>query len=87
MNEWGVFGVIVSLVAFVSIFAKASWSMSEASQRLSDSVDNLKDSFNELKKDNKERCDKLENQGIEFKEKISNHETRIVVLEKAKEIG
>jgi len=73
MTEWGTFGVIAALVAFVIAVVKPIINLNTSITKLSEAVKNLL-----------RYVDKNDDCHAKFTETLSDHETRITVIEKSK---
>lgn len=88
MNEWGVVGVIVTLVGLAVAIIKPIVQLNTNIVRLTDAVDGLKKAHTKIEEDNEkehkqlhERIDhrKKENEGLG--DLVADHERRIGILE------
>lgn len=85
MNEWGVVTVIVVLVGLIATFVKVAVSLTKAITTLTVEVSGLREDLKEQKKDVHESFTKVWNHNEGQDDKLSDHETRIRILEHAEE--
>ena len=71
MTEWGVVGVIITLVTFVIGVGTPILKLNKSINVLTVNVENLKDLLEELKKDNRRAHQDLQEQIDEHTEKIA----------------
>lgn len=81
MNEWGVIGVIISLVGLVTAIVTPIVKLNATVVKLATVVDGLSKEVVTLLGNSRTTHDKLFNKIEEVSSKTSEHETRITVLE------
>ena len=88
MNEWGVVGVIVTLIGLASAIIKPIVQLNTNIVKLTDAVDGLKKANGKLEETNAEEHKQLherinhrkkENEALD--NRVSDHENRISILE------
>ena len=88
MNEWGVVGVIVTLVGLAVAIIKPIVQLNTNIVRLTDAVDGLKKAHTKIEEANAEEHKKLherinnrkkENEALD--DRVTDHENRISILE------
>lgn len=89
MNEWGVIGVIVTLVGLAVAIIKPIVQLNTNIVRLTDAVDGLKKAHTKIEEDNEkehkrlhERIDHRKKENEELEDRVTDHENRISILEK-----
>lgn len=82
MNEWGVFLVIVALVGFVASIYKPIVTLNNNITELTVTMKNLGEDLRKLEASNHDGHKRLWDKSAEQDETLSNHETRITLLEK-----
>ena len=88
MNEWGVIGVIVTLVGLAVAIIKPIVQLNTNIVRLTDAVDGLKKAHTKIEEDNKkehkqlhERINHRKKENEELDDRVTDHENRISILE------
>ena len=81
MTEWGVFGVIVAIISFGVLVGTPLIKLNSTITRLSTVLDTLEKRFCKEQEDNKEVHRAILDKCKEHEGAITNHETRISVLE------
>ena len=88
MNEWGVVGVIVTLVGLAAAIIKPIVQLNTNIVRLTDAVEGLKNAHTKMEADNEEEHKRLherinlrkkENEDLD--DRVADHERRIGILE------
>lgn len=87
MTEWTVCGIIAALVSFLSAVAVPMIKLTRAITALDATVKHTAAQLNELKTDNTSSHRQLWEKNGEQDKRLTDHETRITVLERAGERG
>ena len=82
MTEWGVVGVIVTLVGLVSVFVGAALKLNTSMVQLTMTIDRINDGMEELTAHNTDGHRRLWEKSEEQDQHLNDHEKRITVLEK-----
>lgn len=82
MTEWGVVGVIVTLVGLVSVFVGAALKLNTSMVQLTMTIDRINDAMEELTAHNTDGHRRLWEKSEEQDQHLNDHEKRITVLEK-----
>lgn len=80
MTEWGVVGVIISLVTFALAIGAPVLKLNKSINVLTINVETLKDLLDEMKHDNRRAHQDLQDQIDEHTEKISDIRETVAVL-------
>lgn len=80
MTEWGVVGVIITLVTFAIMIGGPVLKLNKSINVLTVNVENLKELLEELKHDNRRAHQDLQDQIDEHTEKISDIREDVAVL-------
>lgn len=81
MNEWGVVGVIVTLVGLIAAVAKPLYSQAANSATMVSEIKALNENFKEFKSTAKEEHDELWGKTEEHEKMLADHEIRIKLVE------
>lgn len=88
MNEWGVVGVIVTLVGLAAAIIKPIVQLNTNIVKLTDAVEGLKNAHTEMEADNEEehkqlheRINHRKKENEELDDRVADHERRIGILE------
>ena len=81
MTEWGVVGVITSMIALFAAIATPIMKLTRAITKLSVAAENLERRVWDLGCDNKVEHEKFEHHNKEQDEKLDEHGNRITALE------
>lgn len=88
MNEWGVIGVIVTLVGLAVAIIKPIVQLNTNIVRLTDAVDGLKKAHTKIEEANEkehkqlhERINHRKKENEELDDRVTDHENRISILE------
>ena len=88
MNEWGVVGVIVTLVALAVAIVKPIVQLNTNIVKLTDAVDGLKKAHTKSETDNEKEHKQLhelikhrKKENEELDDRVTDHENRISILE------
>lgn len=81
MNEWGVVGVIVTLVGLLAVIIPPIMRLNSSIVKLTDAVSNVTQAFNEFKKENAGTIGDIRHTEEKMQEEINDHEKRISILE------
>ena len=88
MNEWGVIGVIVTLVGLAVAIIKPIVQLNTNIVRLTDAVDGQKKAHTKIEEDNEkehkqlhERINHRKKENEELDDRVTDHENRISILE------
>lgn len=81
MNEWGVVGVIAALVALGTAIVAPLIKLTKAITALTINVSAMQQTIEGNKADNKASHDRLWRRSDEHEERLSDHETRIGIIE------
>lgn len=88
MNEWGVVGVIVTLVGLAVAIIKPIVQLNTNIVRLTDAVDGLKKAHTKIEENNEkehkqlhERINHRKKENEELDDRVADHERRIGILE------
>ena len=82
MNEWAVFGVLVTIAGFLAVIVPPLVKLCGSITKMTTVVDNLEKEVNAQRKQNKVSIDKLWAHNEEQDDKLCDHETRLQLLEK-----
>lgn len=85
MNEWGVVTVLIALVGFAISIIKPIVGLTKSITTLTVEVNGLREDMKEQKKDVHESFQKVWKHNGEQDDQLTDHETRISLLEAAKE--
>lgn len=81
MTEWGVVGVIVTLIGLVVAIATPMVKLNTTLTRLSTQMENFVNGLEAFKKRYTDQVEKFEKEHGDIREELSEHEKRIIVLE------
>lgn len=85
MTEWGVVGVIVVLVGLVGSIIKPLLSLNSSIVTLTTKMEHVSDNLSEINERNRKSHERIWAHNEEQDATISNHESRIKILEIDKE--
>jgi len=88
MNEWGVVGVIVTLVGLAAAIIKPIVQLNTNIDKLTDAVEGLKNAHTKMEESNTEEHKKIherinhrKKENEELDDRVADHERRIGILE------
>ena len=84
LTEWGVVGVVVTLVGLIGVFVKLTYSLSSILQKLSSAVDQLGKTVDKMDNSNAKTHQRIFTQLEEHDDLLVDHDKRITVLEMKK---
>ena len=84
LTEWGVVGVVVTLVGLIGVFVKLTYSLSSILQRLCSAVDQLNVTVDKLDASNSKTHQRIFDNLEEHDDLLVDHDKRITVLEMKK---
>lgn len=81
MTEWGVFGVLAGLAAFIGLLVKPMLSLNSSITKLTVMMEQFSGDLGELTQKNSDNHQRLWAKNAEQDTRINRHEARISVLE------
>jgi Mg2+/Co2+ transporter CorB len=82
MTEWGVFGVLAALLAFILSIIKPIVNLTQSITKLATVVDQLQKDYEEQRRNSEESHKRIWTTVNEHTHQLSDHETRIHDLER-----
>ena len=82
LTEWGVVGVVVTLVGLIGVFVKLTYSLSSILQKLSSAVDQLGKTVDKMDNSNAKTHQRIFTQLVEHDDMLQEHDLKLALLEK-----